>query len=76
MMLWLRPPMSHHVDLLFLLLRKVIPRSLGPTGGSFIFNQKSFSDSFFQLYTHTDHLRKVLGSTSDHLLIVELIEGF
>jgi len=35
MMSWLRPPMSHHADLLFLLPRKVIPESLGPTGGEF-----------------------------------------
>ena len=68
--------MSHHTDLLFLLLREVIPGSLGPTRGSFIFNQTSFSDSFFQLYTPTDHLREVLGGTSDHLHIVKLIEGF
>jgi len=74
-MLWLRPPMSHHADLLFLLPRKVLPESLGPTGGSFIFNQTSFLDSFFQLYTHTDHLREVLGGTSDHPLIIELIES-
>ena len=68
--MWLRLPMGHHTDLLFLLSWKVIPESLGSTRRSSIFKQTSFSDSFFQLYTHTDHLCKVLGRTSDHLLVV------
>ena len=48
---------------------------LETVSGNTFFDQTSFSDPLFKTHTHDDHLCKVVRSTSNHFLVIELIQS-